>query len=235
MDIQTIEDEVNLFNRDFFEDVAEVCEEGFDFIDSNKLLQPKENYTILFKFLDTLFNHFTSLDHLIINDTLVTLHKDIVNLNQLYTDLKEKSYDLKDICANQVLSQSKLITAIVNELQEYKKITHVTVSNKKTFKTNFSNYEKLRIVYYKLFKEIFVDERDYFLSSLLNILNTKIYYFDKILWLEAAQSETILKSLKDNDSDGKVGSKYFLSHKIQVILPYSKDYVYFKKCLRIFK
>jgi len=235
MDIQTIEDEINLFNMNFFEDVAEVCEEGLDFISNNHLHQPKENYTLLYKFSNTLFSHFKSLDYLIIDDTLSKLQKDIFNLNYLYSNLKEMSSDIKNICTSQVLKKSKLIQSIEDQLQAYKKITNISVTERKTLKSHFSNYEKLRIVYFKLFKEIFIEEREYFLSSLLNILNTKIYYFEKLLWVKAAQSETILRSLKDISINGEIGSKYFLAHKLKVIMPYSKDYIYFRKCLRIFK
>ena len=236
MDKQTIEDEINLFNINFFEDMVEICEEELDFINNNNLHQPKENYTLLFQFLNTLFTHFNSLDCLIINSTLSKLQKEIVYLHNLYEELEDKSDDIKAICTDQVLKKSKLITDIESELLTYKKVTNISVAEKKALKNHFSNYGKLRIVYFELFRKMFSEKRTYIFSSLLQILNTKIYYFDKLLWIAASNSETILYSLREIVSDdGEISSQHYLTYKLKVIMPYSKDYVYFRKCLRIFK
>jgi len=235
MDIQTIEDEINLFNSEFFKDVSEVCEEGLDFITNNHLYEPKENYTLLFQYLNTLFNHFKSLDYAIIDSTLAKLHRDIVYHNTLYTNLKNDTSKIRDICKNQVLKKSRLIISIEDELTKYKKVTNISVEDKKILKKHFSNFERLRIIYFELFQEVFVEDRDYYLSSLLQILNTKLYYLEKLLWIEASHSETIMRSLNKVKFTHNVGSQDYLAYKLKVIMPYSQDYIYLQKCLRIFK
>jgi len=235
MDIQTIEDEINLFNTEFFKDVAEVSEEGLDFIANNRLYEPKENYTILFKYLNMLFNYFKSLDYLIINTTLVKLQMDITYIESLYKNFQNDSTQVRDICKNQLMRKSKLLSSIEEQLNKYKKVTNISVEERKALKKDFSNYERLRIIYFETFQEIFVEDRDYFLSSLLQILNTKLYYLEKLLWVAALESETIRRALNKVSYKENIGSKDFIVYKLKIIMPYSQDYIYLQKCLRIFK
>ncbi len=132
MDIQTIEDEIYNFDSDFFKDILVIAEDGVDFIENNKLHMPKENYTILFDYLNPLYNHFKSLDYQAIGSTLAKLYMDVKYLNHTYKDLQYATKDVKEIFEKKVIKESQLLLSMEKEVNRYKNI--VNISRDENFK-----------------------------------------------------------------------------------------------------
>ena len=235
MDLNTIEDEICAFSAKLFKDVAFITEDGLDFIEDNQLHQPKENYTILFDYLSPIFNHFKSLDYSIIDNTLSKLYKDVHYLNKLHEEVKIKTNNSKDIFQKYILSKSPVISVLEQEINRGKKIRNITIEEKKILKKHLTNFEALKKIYYEIFKEVFSEDREFYLFALLQIINTKTYYLDKLIWIQAAKSETIMRNFKSIITDQGINSKIYITHKLKVIMPYSKDYENLQKCLRVFK
>ena len=84
MTIDTLTNDILALNDNFFDTSFDIIDLHFDFIDTNALIQPKENYLLTFEFLNTSMNHFTNLDFNFVSKTLKKLHRDINNLYKLY-------------------------------------------------------------------------------------------------------------------------------------------------------
>ena len=235
MDMQSIEDEINEFNSRFFKDIEDTVEEGLDFINNNRLHQPKENYTILFNYLNLLYTHFKTLDYNFIGTTLPKLYADIKYLTKLHKELQKRSENINEIFQKLIITRSPVLMLMQKEVHKYKSIHNISIEDKKILKKHIRNFEKLKQLYLESFKMNFTADRDYFLFSILKILNTKTYYLEKLLWIQVSQSPFVMKTLKDINSKEEINSKIYLTHKLSVIMPYSDEYRYLQKCLRIFK
>ena len=97
MDYETIEEEVNNFNTLFFDDVADLAKENDDFIDGNALPVPREDYTILDKFLQKTLGNFKVLDIAYCSSTLNKIATDLRYLSEVYDKFQKKSKDTKNI------------------------------------------------------------------------------------------------------------------------------------------
>ncbi len=235
MDILAIEDEIYKFNDIFFKDCSSVVEDGLNFLEDNHLEVPKENYTILFDYLNPVFNYFRNLDYQAIGSTLSKLHLDVKYLNITYKDVRAKSLNIKEVYEKSIIKHSQILSTMSKEVNKYKNIVNISRDDKRVLNQKVAEFTQLKKIYYESFEKTFTEDKRFFLSSLLKILNTKTYYLERLLWLEVSQSEIILNSLKELQSDEPVDSKAYLTYKLSVIMPYSEDYKYLQKCLRVFK
>ncbi len=106
----------------------------------------------------------------------------------------------------------------------------------KILKKHTNSLAQLKKIYFNSFERSFREDKNYVFSGILKTLNTKTYYLEKLLWLEVSQSEILLNSLKEIQVDKEfIDSKIYITYKLSVIMPYSEDYKYLQKCLRIFK
>ena len=235
MDIQTIKDEILTFNNNYFYNIVSITSDYSNFIDKNNLYYPKEDYTILFYYLNSLLNHFKNIDPSIETTLLAKVHRDVEYINRIYLELKEKTADIENIFSKHFTHKSKVLNTLEKEINQYNNIKNISYENKKILKNYVTHYESLKAIYFTNFKEIFIDNRKYFLSLLLHILNSKIYYLDKLLWIQVSMSNLIMRNFKGLHKKNIINSQLYLKYKLTVILPYSKDYEYLQKCLRIFK
>jgi len=95
--------------------------------------------------------------------------------------------------------------------------------------------QELKSVYYTAFEEIFNDDKKYFISSLMKALNSKTYYFDKLLWREASKSNVITKHFQLLKIKNRLNTKDYLLYTTGLMRPYTKEYQYLQSCLRIYK
>ncbi len=232
MNITTIENEISAFTDEYFEEIQIIAGDYIRFIQKNELYEPKENYTILFKYLSTLFNHLKSIDSAVIDSTLSKLYIDFEYIYELHANLKINTLDLKVIFQKKFIYKSTVLRVLEKEINRYKNIVNISLEEKKALKQYTQEYEQLQDIYFRYFEDTFTEEKKYFLSILLDILNTKTFYLDKLLWMQVSKSDLIMRRLNMHK---KINSKIYLTYKLTVILPYSKDYEYFQKCLRIFK
>jgi hypothetical protein len=107
--------------------------------------------------------------------------------------------------------------------------------DKETVEIIKGHYKAMRAIYFEVFQNDYIDQGKEVINSLQNILNCKIYYLDRLLWIEAIESAPIWRSLKMLRIDKKINSKKYLEYRLGVALPYTQDYAYMQKCLRIYR
>ena len=130
--------------------------------------------------------------------TLDTTTKELKKYKQIPKDLEElKTYKLlkkKNVDAIYYIGLYK------EKLEEAtKKINLIEKEEEKKF---FSTFEKTR-------EEV--------LSKLKDIINTKLYYFDKLIWYNASNSSKVRKFFKDSNINDEISSKTFLKYQLQHI------------------
>jgi len=236
MNINDVEDEIYGFCNLFFKDIDPIVEDGIALINDNGLVQPKENYRVLIEYLSTTLNHFKNLDYSVIDETLKKLHRDVLYLDKVYTIKKEQASNIEHIFKHKFLNKSPLFISLSANILKLKNTNNLSDEEKLSYKKLMREFQELEKIYYEVFQKIFVEDRTYFLNALLVILNTKTFYLDKLLWKQVCTSETIMKTLKGVSKTNKcINSKLYLGHRLNIIIPYSKDYKYLQKCLKVYK
>ncbi|MFA6190933.1 MAG: hypothetical protein WC665_01145 [Sulfurimonas sp.] len=237
MDLNSIDDEIDDFDNLFFEDIGVILEEEMEFIEANNLIQPKDNFIFLLDYLNTLTNHFKNLDYTIMGGTFKKLHADVNFLYGIYLKKNKQSSDIDDIFQNKFFKKSLSYTLLSAEILKYENMPNTSVEEKEEYERLVKMFKDLQAVYFENFKIIFTEDRKYFLSSLRSIINIKTYYMDKFLWIEAANSKIIMSTLKDVKipTNGHINSKNYIKHRLGIMMPYSKDYPYLQKCLKVYK
>lgn len=221
MNIDVIQEEISEFNDNLFNNFHTIISDQLDFIEENDLTEPKKNYVFAYRYLMNTIEYFYNLDEKFSDATFIKLHKDT---KIIYKQLKSMDMFLenKDEFVNQFLKTAKILQDI-NE-------TYENGDEKK------EHYKQIRILYEIYYSQNYDDTMDHIFSSLKHILNSKLYYLDRMLWENVMNSEYIvhfLFNLKINIENG-MSSKKYLSYKHKVDIPYTDEYAYLTDCLRIF-
>lgn len=235
MDLTIIQEEVYKFNGDFFSEIAAVTEECLNFIEHNHLHEPKENYTIVGDFLHNTLKSFRILDSTFMSLTLKKIDSDIKYLQTLYDETIENSQNIKNIFESGFITSSPSFSRFAREVMKIQAIRNPTDEQRKEKKKLSAMLAELKNIYYTVFEEIFRDDKKYFLESLMISLNSKTYYFDKLLWREAASSMVITKHFQVLKIKNKLNTKDYLLYTTGLMRPYTKEYQYLQSCLRIYK
>ncbi|WP_455757356.1 hypothetical protein [Sulfurimonas sp.] len=243
MDIEIITEDITQHVDNLLNETADIIDDNFKFIDENGLIEPKKDYIILIDFLNKAVNHFSNLDYSFLDDTLKKTHRDVNNLNKLYEEQKNNLKNPEELFHKKVFPRIGLFKQIQKSLLELQHSDLLKTGDDETIalvKEHFAQmqhqYKEMRKIYLEVFIEEFSEQTKDMISSLEIILNTKIYYLDKFLWMNALKSTSILRSINSNEYEFKsISSKEYLQVRIDVALPYTKDYEYLQKCLRIYK
>ncbi|MDB2562020.1 hypothetical protein N9X61_00290 [Sulfurimonas sp.] len=235
MNMETIENEVFAFTDKFFAQSLEIINNNFNFMDTHQLIEPKENYFSVIHFLNTVMNHFTNLDYDFSKNTLKKLSRDIKNLQKLYAQQQEELDTLEDIFEKRFVKKTTLFIAMNKEVLEINKSSPLDDYDKETIRIIKQQYKQMKEIYFEKFKYDFTEQSTEILNSLKAILNSKAYYFDRLLWIEANNSNIITRSIKTIKQKNTINSKIYLTHRLSVDLPYTDDYKYLQQCLRIYK
>lgn len=236
MNISDIEDEVYNFSSVFFQDIFALVEDDLDFIENNGLSVPKKNYVIAIDYLDMVIKYFFTLDHNIaMGDTFRKLHTDVNNLYKLYKEQKDILQNIEEIFQKEFKKKSNILNAYSEEISQYKGVEDLSTEEKSDLKIILEYYKELETICFETFKRILRDDNKDTLSSLLIILNSKTYYLDELFWAEASKSDAINRLFRTQKISGEINSKNYLIYRLSVMIPYTKDYEYFKHCLRIYK
>lgn len=235
MDLTIIEDEIYKFHRVFFAEVSEASERCLNFIEKNNLHIPKENYTIVGDFLNTTLKNFRVLDSTFMSSTLKKLNADVKYLSALYNETKEETKNVKEIFESEFIPSSVSFSRFARVVSNAQSIRNPTDEQRKERKELSSMLSELKDIYYLTFKEIFNDDKKYFLESLMLSLNSKTYYLDKLLWKEASASIVITKHFQVLKIKNKLNTRDYLLYTTGLMRPYTKEYQYLQSCLRIYK
>ena len=235
MDYETIEDEVYSFCAVFFQDIADIAQDNANFIEDNHLRIPKENYVVLNKFLQKTHNNFKILDPTYYSPTLNKLVEDLKQLSELYEHINKKSKDIKNIFESQFIQTSPTLITFGKKIVEFSELPDKTSDEVIYLKQIKKDYRQLKEVFYNIFQEILNNDKKYHLLTLNSGINTKSYYFDKLLWKEADASITIVKHFSIRKLDGKLNSKDYILFTTAIMRPYTDEYRYLQNCLKVFK
>lgn len=235
MDYETIEDEVYEFCEIYFDEIAEVAENNVNFIEDNRLHIPKENYAILNKFLQKVLKNFKILDQNYCSSTLDKLGYDLEQLNELYDNVVKKSKNTLDIFESKFTPRSHILTNFTKALLNTSELSNKTQEDIDSIKKMKKDYPKLKEVFYSIFEEVFNEDKKQNLVNLKNSINSKTYYFDKLLWKEADKSATIVKHFSIRKLDGKLNTKDYILFTTAIMRPYTDEYRYLQNCLKVFK
>jgi len=236
MDIEDIEEEVYDFVDNFFLEYVDIIEYELDFIEQNNLITPRENYLILFDFLNNLVVSFRNLDYTKVDDILKKLYLDINNIHKLYNDIDADKENLKDIFNNKVLKESKIIEPYVQEFLRLKAVENMNSVDTKTLSKLSKDLKKFKSIYFKIFYDIFLEQREDIYQNIAYILNSKLFYLDKLIWLETSASLSVQRHYKTIGLEvDNINSKKYISKKLSTLKPQTLEYDYLKECLRIYK
>ena len=235
MDYEIIENEVENFNVLFFEDVAGIAQENDSFIDDNSLPIPREDYTILNKFLQKTLGNFKILDPTYCSSTLDKLGTDLKQLSEVYDKLLKKTKDARSVFESKFLPHSTTLTNFAKAILDFAELPDKTSEETLYLKKLKTDYLKLKEVFFGIFEEVFADEKKRYLIALKSAMNTKSYYFDKLLWKEADASMTIVKHFSIRKLDGKLNTKDYILFTTAIMRPYTDEYRYLQNCLKVFK
>jgi len=234
MDVEDIRDEVDEFNEDYFVEYLDLIDDNFDFIEENGLVVPKKNYLFTYNFLNFTMGHFSNLDYKFVSPTLRKLHNDILMLYKNLEKQKEFKNDIDSIFEI-FLKTSQMFVDIKNALIGLQKIKTLSEDDVEEKKVLNRHYSKLKEIYAYHFHDSFMEQNRYIISSFQNILNCKLAYFEKILWVDASKSDAITRTLRGLGLVDNLNSALYLKQRLSVALPYTDDYHYLMKCLKVYK
>lgn len=235
MNMDTITDNILTLNDNFFDLSFDIIDLHIDFIDKHTLTQPKENYLLTFNFLNTNMNHFTNLDFNFVSKTLKKLHRDVNNLDKLYQTHQDYLSDIEKLFEEKFEKKIDLLLQMKNEIALIQNNNFIDDYDKETIEIINQQYERLKGIYFKVFKEDFLYQNNYLICSIKSILNTKLFYFDQLLWIQANKSDALKRFFKPIHTGENINSKLYIQHRLSIDLPYTDDYQHLSKCLRIYK
>ena len=232
---ETIENEIAEFNDKFFSKYYDLIDFNFDFMQEYSLHDPKENYFLTLEFLNVTIHHFTNLDFSFYKGTFKKLHRDINNLYKIYQKFQENEKNVEKIFDNNFLPRNNLFKDMHSSLVELQKPVMLDEYERETKDVLNQHYKEMKEIYKEFFMEDFTATNKEVMNSLAVVLNSKIYYLDKLLWLCVLKSEIIMHTLKSLKITKNISSKKYIQQRLSVALPYSENYKYMQKCLRIYK
>lgn len=232
--VDGITKEIDTFMISFFKDIVLPTEQGLEFIQKNKLTKPKENYLTIIGFLKKTINYFEHLDCNFSKSASKKISVDIDILYKLYNYETNKHYDINIAFNNNFLRSSKIIAVIWDEIIKLEFKINLSPQGKERLSQLSKEYNELKEIYLKYFNDIFEKNKNTFLKSLLEVINSKLYYLDRMLWLEAPRYTVISRFLIPLKLTKSLNSEKYLQYKL-TIEPYSQNYKYLQKCLRIYK
>jgi len=62
-----------------------------------------------------------------------------------------------------------------------------------------------------------------------------MFYFDRLIWKSASESESIVRHMKIRKMKGEFSSKGYLKFIMSMMRPYTDEYKYLEKCLKVYK
>jgi len=235
MTIKKIEDEIAQFNDKYFSSYFELVNINMDFIEAHDLYRPKSNYLLTYEFVTATIRHFTNLDFRFMSATFEKLNRDVSILYKQYERLKEHEKNVADIFDKSFVKRSPLLQEIYDAILDLQKGSKLDAYEQETKEILNTHFNELKEIYHDYFIEDFLFLNREFILSVEMILNTKIYYLDRLLWIHTKESPIIMHALKVAKMGDNMSSKRYLEYRLSVSLPYSDNYRYLQKCVRIYK
>jgi len=157
----------------------------------------------------------------------VIFYQEYLEKLERYKSLKEEYEKLQKSIEeynNNIISNEEKLKTIPQDTPLYKKI-------KKSYVDSIYEYSKQKDKFYELKKEIesiekteelrffpkFNKLKKHHLLKLEKILNSKLYYFDKLLWYQASHSKNVIDFFKKANIQGDFSTKTFINYQLKNI------------------
>jgi len=236
MNKETIEDEVYDFIDEYFDEELSLIDENLDFIENNKLFLPKLDYTQHYQYLSNTLKQFLILDPTFVTSVVEKLKDDIHVLLEVYENFEKKSKNIDDIFISKFSKHSPIINNYTKAMLMLKKeqsySSNILSSDLQHVKTN---YEKLKEIYAPMFTDYFHESSANIHTNLKICINTKLFYFDRLLWKYAKRSYNIVKHMQIRKMEGEFSSETYLKFIMSIMRPYTNEYKYLEKCLKVYR
>lgn len=214
------------FNDEYFSDEYEILKFNINFLESNGFAyQTKIDYMKLNRFVAAAYSTIESTDVQVIDSLLSKFYKDIIFLNSFYKNFYEKSKDISGVYKHSFLRAFGGLEGLYNVLNKEKE----EKTGKKEAKPNEEEWSIFEDYVKETFTNEFKKEWEEYDQHIRSIINTKTYYFDKLLWNEAKKSTAIVDFFKkskraENQSAEELSTKIFIKQYMQTIdLSHAKD------------
>jgi len=230
MDFDAIRDEIFEYNFAFFNEYGVILQENNDFLEKNNLIKPQENYLVLFEYLKHHVSYFKNLDSKVFDNTFLKLYSDVLELYEIYMELK--NIDIAKKAHQYILEDSLLLKHFKSEIKYYQEQMSGLPIEQETLQKSVNNFKKLQNIIMQEFKEMFFQERFEYITLLAGYLNTKLFYLDAMMWHNIKNNSPIIVKRLDLPH---LESKYFIESRLKIILPLSVEYSYLERCLKVFK
>jgi len=235
MDNKTIEDEIYDFIDEYFSDELAIIDEELGFIENNRLLTPCIDYTYMYNFLSDILTKFKIIDPNFSSITIDKLNNDIKNMEKNYNLFLQKSSNLQSVFKSTFVKRSLTLQNYTKSILDLQTTQEKSEEQFHILKQKKQNLVKIREVYFPIFKDIFLENISVIRSDFKTCLNTKLYYFDKLLWGAAADSNVIVRHMKIRKMEGKFSAKEYLKFIMSLMRPYTDEYKYLEKCLKVYR
>jgi len=203
---------VDNFLDDYFTDVRAVIDFNNRFFKKNGFeFKTEIDYIRLDRFVSVAYHTILANNPKIIDTLIQKFYKDLVSLNDFYLDFTKKITEVEQVYKFQFLPYYRGIESIARRL-----------SRSKMDFTLKENVKKLDEYLQKQFVEEFEKFFKVYKNNLRNIINTKHYYFDHLLWHEAKKSHTMREFFKksigdDIDIEATLSTKTFIKQYLKSI------------------
>jgi hypothetical protein len=167
-------------------------------------------------------------------------------LNKRYNDLKRliAEAESKAKQAENELKKYEAEPKDEEELKKYKALKKQMVDalyNAGKYKEEFEevsvNLKELERKEREAFIPAFIEYRDKLVKCLERVINTKIYYYDKLLWYNAEKSPLVRKFFETSRINGDYSTKTFIKYflkNIDINKSHNSDWImYLKKMLKV--
>lgn len=207
------------FFDDYFNDEYEVLRFNINFLESNGFTyQTNIDYMKLNRFISAAFNTIQTNDIQVIDTLISKFYKDIIFLNAFYKDFLEKSKDAGSIFRHYFLKEKGGMEGLYHLVNKHKPDERGMLPSL----PNKAEMEAFEERVKEEFRSAFTKEWESYSDELRRIINTKTYYFDKLLWSEARKSSAIKEFFRrakrsESDISHELSIKIFIEQYMQTI------------------
>jgi hypothetical protein len=163
------------------------------------------------------------------------LDRDMKFLYHSLTLLEKKTESFEDVFLKRMISKSTIFNLVQTQILDLKNLNNISNEQRILLKKYQNTLKQIYKIYYKVFYSIFFKQNALYQLELKKVLNTKIYYFDKLIWNDIEKSDSFRQRLRTLNHQKDLGSKAYISHKLEIVLPHCVEYKYLENCLKVFK
>ncbi|WP_373073523.1 hypothetical protein [Sulfurimonas sp.] len=235
MNIETVENEIYDFIDEYFDEELFLVESQLDFIEDNHLITPKINYTHIYPFLSLLLSRFEVMDHDFASSIIKKTSYDVKHIEKTYGNFLEKTQHFENVFKNFFIPSSTVLSDYANEILDLQKGADKSSDDFKQIKHMKQNLIDLKKIYFEVFEKIFSQSYKNINNDFKMIINTKIFYLDRLIWRRATKSENIIKHLQVRKLDEALNAESYLNLIMSMMRPYTDEYKYLEQCLKVYK